>query len=233
MHNSEKCCLGNADRDFSLVFAARKEATHASLADYAANTKADLYVFQLANKFVPAGGKVLDLGCNAGNNALPLASRFEVFGVDLNADFLDCVAGAAAQLGFSKNLHLSMWDVGENGDLPWPDMDRSFGAIVATHFFSHFTSDHFIRTVHALRRYLAPGGVMITTIMKAFELELSEAESNLPPTNLGIVTHCDEVIEKAFSGMIRTADCRLLRAEELVWPLALTNHWWLVYQEPA
>jgi len=100
---------------------------------------------------LPAGGKILDAPCGAGEVCVELAkSGFSMYGADMVDDLLP---EARAVLG--GNFRRTNF----NEPLPWPD--QTFDAITSAEGFEHLENPFaFARELH---RMCKPGGILIVT----------------------------------------------------------------------
>jgi len=100
---------------------------------------------------LPAGARVLDLGCGAG---LPvagrLAERFTVTGIDISARQVELARRNVPDAAF---IHADMATV----ELP----PASFDAIVAFFSIIHVPRDDHRTVYQAIGRWLAPGGLLV------------------------------------------------------------------------
>lgn len=103
---------------------------------------------------LPSGGRVLDLGCGAGE---PIArwlieNGFRVIGIDLSA----------AMLAIARRR----WPKGDwrQADMRRLDLGERFDGILGWDSFFHLTPDDQRATIPVLARHLAPGGVLLLTV---------------------------------------------------------------------
>lgn len=118
-------------------------------------TEVDLIESSLA---LPAGGRVLDLGCGYGRHTVPLARRgYEMVGLDLSLDLLQNALRRAQAKGASiKFVHGDMRDLGFDGVF-----DGAFSFNTAFGYFSEPENLMVLRGVH---KALKPGGRFLIDI---------------------------------------------------------------------
>ena len=103
--------------------------------------------------------KILDLGCGAGRNLIPLLqSGFEVSGLDLAPDGLKIIRKKAKQEKLKTDLKLgNIYD-----RLPYAD--NSFDAIISVQVLQHGTEKQILTAIEEIKRILKPGGVVFITL---------------------------------------------------------------------
>lgn len=103
---------------------------------------------------LPKGGKVLDLGCGAGEPIASwlIAEGFALTGVDFSEAML--------------NIARERWPTGDwrVGDMRTLDLDEGFDGIVAWNSFFHLTKEEQRSTLPRLAAHLRKGGALITTV---------------------------------------------------------------------
>ncbi|MFB6634494.1 class I SAM-dependent methyltransferase [Streptomyces sp. NPDC056362] len=123
---------------------------------------------------LPAGGKVLDLGCGPGRNALHLASAgFHVTGVDLSPTAVAWAEERAAATG-AENVRFLC------ADAFTAPLDGPYDLIHDSGCFHHLPPHRRVSYLALLDRALAPGGHLALTAFAAGEggmgSELPDAE---------------------------------------------------------
>lgn len=218
----------------------------------------DGYLGHILEKHIQPGDTILELGCNGGNNAVPLASKYKVFGVDTEKSVIDKLAGQAESKKLKGKLEVKQWDFAENGDTPWPEMKGKFKAIYAVHVLSHLSDERFIQTMQKMKDQLAPGGVIVFTNLQTkkknelhelyLKLQLMYSQNpnyegaemlSLPfdtwKLQSGFTPHSDQVLDQAMEGLTKVSTlCRPFADNEIVgWGLPKKWLSWQVYQKPA
>jgi cyclopropane fatty-acyl-phospholipid synthase-like methyltransferase len=108
---------------------------------------------------VPAGRRVLELGCGAGVPAtVELARHYHVTGVDLSREQL---RRARQNVPQARLIH---------GDMATLDLPETFDAVVALYSVTHLPRDEQPALFRRVRSWLDPGGVFVVTLA-AFETE--------------------------------------------------------------
>jgi 2-polyprenyl-3-methyl-5-hydroxy-6-metoxy-1,4-benzoquinol methylase len=106
-------------------------------------------------RYVPAGGKILDYGCGRGLISCALASKgFEVHGVDISNEPLDIAKKLADELHCRVSFHLI-----DDGKLPFQDI--SFDLVLSHWAFHEIDQDHQLKVVTELYRVLKVGGYVL------------------------------------------------------------------------
>ncbi|MFF0477190.1 class I SAM-dependent methyltransferase [Streptomyces sp. NPDC004284] len=112
---------------------------------------------------LPAGGKVLDLGCGPGRNALYLASAgYEVTGVDLSPTAVAWAEERAREKG-AENVRFLC------GDAFTAALDGPYDLVYDSGCFHHLPPHRRISYLALLDRVLAPGGHFALTSFAAGE----------------------------------------------------------------
>jgi SAM-dependent methyltransferase len=103
---------------------------------------------------LPKGGRVLDLGCGAGEpiSAWLIAEGFQLTGVDFAENML-AIARARWPDGD--------WRV---GDMRALDIPEQFDGMIAWNSFFHLTPDEQRATLPRLAKLLRPGGLLMVTV---------------------------------------------------------------------
>jgi len=123
----------------------------------------DIYLFdQLLRGRITTGMRVLDAGCGSGRNLVFLMrERFEVWGMDVNAEAIARLRQLAARL--APTLGASRFQVGPVESMP--HADGSMDAVISSAVL-HFARDdaHWRAMVHEMWRVLAPGGILFARL---------------------------------------------------------------------
>jgi SAM-dependent methyltransferase len=100
----------------------------ATVAGFARSSPNQVLVrFAQAHRQRIGGGRLLDLGCGAGRNAVPLAREgWEVLGTDLSWPMLRAAAKRADEEGLGRRVHLALAPMDSV-----PAADRGFDLVVA------------------------------------------------------------------------------------------------------
>ena len=102
---------------------------------------------------VPAGGRVLELGCGAGVPAtVELARHYEVTGVDLSREQL---SRARENVPHARLIR---------GDMATLDLPETFDAVVAFYSVTHLPRDEQPELFRRVRSWLEPGGMFVATL---------------------------------------------------------------------
>ena len=102
---------------------------------------------------LPAGAKVLDLGCGNGSKTARLADRFDVTGVDLSEQQLRIARAAAPEGSF---VHADFTEV----DLPPGELD----AVTALYSIVHVPRDEQVALFARILGWLKPGGLFLASL---------------------------------------------------------------------
>ncbi len=102
---------------------------------------------------LPAGSRVLDLGCGSGRALKPLAERFRVTGVDISQRQLALAERNApeAELILADMTRL------------WQPAGR-FGAVTAFYSITHVPRQLHAGLFGSIARWLAPGGIFVASL---------------------------------------------------------------------
>jgi ubiquinone/menaquinone biosynthesis C-methylase UbiE len=103
---------------------------------------------------LPAGGRVLDLGCGPGvPSTRVLAERFEVVGIDISEAQIESARALVPKATFIHGDFAEM-------DLP----DASLTGVVALYSVSHIPREDHARLFARIARWLVPGGLFLATL---------------------------------------------------------------------
>ena len=104
--------------------------------------------------FVPEGGRILDLGCGAGEPVAGylIEGGYAVTGVDFSDAMLDLARNRFPQ---------ARWI---NADMRTLGLDERFDAIVGWDSFFHLTRDEQRALIPLLAQHLSPGGAVLLTV---------------------------------------------------------------------
>jgi SAM-dependent methyltransferase len=192
----------------------------------------DSHILDVVQMSANPGEAVVELGCNAGNNLLPLAERgYRAYGVDLCKDALNTLKEDAKKLGIQDKTHVEQWDFAEAGSLPpkWDHLKGKVKALFAVHVLSHLSGSCLEKTMQGLQQYLAPGGVIIASIIAP-----SGAPRSQYHLNSGYAEHDDQTLNRAFKGLqkVMPFSRRFERGKDsLTWTLPFKRLHWVVYQK--
>jgi SAM-dependent methyltransferase len=112
---------------------------------------------------VRTGGPVLEIGCGTGRVLIPTARRgFEIVGLDLSRRMLDICREKLRDEPDDVSSRVEL----VHGDMRDFDLGRSFALVTAPFRpFQHLvTVDDQIRCLHAVRRHIADGGLLVLDI---------------------------------------------------------------------
>ena len=130
--------------------------------DDAASLARDLALLEpvLAWPGLPAGGRLLELGCGAGNVALHMARRgWDVHGIDISPTAIDWAREHAAQQGVDARFDVA--DVVSLAGLA----DSHFDLVLDGHCLHCIIGTDRSRVLAAVQRVLKPGGVLLVRTM--------------------------------------------------------------------
>lgn len=116
------------------------------------------YVHSLIQKYAPAAGSVLDLGCGTGRHDFELAeSGYQIAGVDVSEEML---AAANFRLTSRKLPHMLAF---HRGDIRTVRLNQTFDVVISLfHVMSYQTSNDDLRAAFATAKaHLRPGGLFI------------------------------------------------------------------------
>jgi ubiquinone/menaquinone biosynthesis C-methylase UbiE len=110
------------------------------------------FVDELADR-LPAGARVLDLGCGNGAKISRLAARFEVVGVDISERQLELARAAVPGASFIQEDFAEL-------DVP----AESFDAVTALYSIVHVPRDEQPELLGRIMRWLKPGGLFLASM---------------------------------------------------------------------
>lgn len=230
---------GNASRQYPELLQAN---SHRGTQDYvtlSSRQKQDSFLHEMLGRYVKGDGPILEIGCNRGNNLIPLSKKYKTFGLELQAPLLEELANKAAQQGLKHNIQTAVWDFAEDGTLPpeWDHLKGKLKGIYAVHVISHLSTQNMQNAfINLCRNYLAPGGVVILT-----NTEPASPENRSRNFNRGTTSHTAGEIKNAFPGFLlksytpyqnedRHFNTLISNPERLRSVLSRT-YWW-VFQKP-
>jgi SAM-dependent methyltransferase len=130
----------------------------------------DIYLFdQLLKGRIAPGARILDAGCGYGRNLVYLLrQRFEVYGVDTDADSIAAVRGLAAVL--QPRLSAENFRVEAIEEMTFPD---AFFDVVVCNAVLHFSRNdvHFGTQMRELWRVLRPGSVFFCRLASTIGMD--------------------------------------------------------------
>jgi SAM-dependent methyltransferase len=103
--------------------------------------------------------RVLDLGCGAGRNLVPLARMgFDMHGLDIANEGLRQTRVVLKQEGLCAGLKM--------GDIfkKLPYQDDFFGAIISVQVLNHNTEGRILDAIHEIVRVIRPGGIAFVSL---------------------------------------------------------------------
>lgn len=235
---------GNKDRNYAEL-RSNQQTDHATSDYFSSRTIADSHIDKVLKSFLNKDDIVLEIGCNRGNNLLPLGHKYRAYGLDLEKHFVDDVNSEAQSQGLGGRVQASQWDIAEDGSLPpeWPDLKGKCKAIYAVHTLSHFSDSGLKDIVQKLKPYLAPGGVFITTIIDPETKANADPEyrnwynmlkNYMTDINGGFQSHKKSVVNDAFKDfhMLKEYSRPFEDGELQLWKLPQSRLRWAVYQLP-
>ncbi|MFI1660318.1 class I SAM-dependent methyltransferase [Streptomyces sp. NPDC020472] len=151
---------------------------------------------------LPAGGRVLDLGCGPGRNALHLASLgFDVTAVDLSPTAIAWAGERAAEAG-AENIRFVC------GDAFTAALDGPYDLVYDSGCFHHLPPHRRVSYLALLDRALAPGGHFALTAFAAGEggmgSELPDADFYREGGLHGGLAYTDASLRTIFGGPTET-----------------------------
>lgn len=227
----------------------KKHADHRSIAysRFASREASDDYLSHVLGRFLKKDDTILEIGCNSGNNLLALGKQYKMYGLDLDGKLVNQLNASAQAQGLEKRVKSAQCDIVEDQPLPsnWPDLKGKCKAIYAVHTLSHFSDDGLKKLVQKLKPYLAPGGVVMVTIIdpeaqaissrkQTGLLKIVQEVKGRPAIAGGLESHDSSVVSEAFK------DFRLVKAYSRPFESGELKHWrlpesrlrWAVYQLP-
>ncbi len=226
-----------------------------SYSDIASRRSGDAYLQEILQRILPTNkrqanqtgvGPLVELGCNRGNNLIPLAKMgYDLYGVDLDEDLLKDLARNISNSPYEDRVQLAQWDFGEKGDLPWQgEINRAnpkglnllgkVKAFYSVHVLSHFSSEGLQRTIQGLKHFLAPGGYFIATVIQKSGPEFLSFLSPDQRVRSGFVEHTPLDMAMAFQGLEETSYSRPFKKGELdKWKLPEEKLHWRVFRKPV
>lgn len=173
------------------------------------------FVADLASR-LPAGARVLDLGCGNGTKTAVLADRFEVTGVDVSERQL---ALARAAVPDARFVHTDFTEL----DFP----AESFDAVTALYSIVHVPREEHPALLGRIRSWLKPGGHFLACMSHVGGPDRFEEW-------LGVEMFFSGFDAETNGRIVREAGFELL-AEEVVWmrePEGETAFFWVLARSP-
>jgi len=102
--------------------------------------------------------RVLDLGCGAGRNLVPLAESFDAYGTDLSKEGLKLAKEALDKKG--RKATLKQADM--FGKLPFKD--GFFDGLVCVQALQHGKKGQIMKAIGEIKRVLSPNGLVFVTL---------------------------------------------------------------------
>ncbi|HEY7706300.1 MAG TPA: class I SAM-dependent methyltransferase [Gaiellaceae bacterium] len=174
------------------------------------------FVDELAAR-LPAGGRVLDLGCGNGEKIARLVDRFELVAVDLSEEQLR-LARPRLPGAFVVNGDFSKLDVA----------DQSFDAVTALYSIVHVPRNEHRDLFARIERWLKPGGLFLAALSHVGGEDRTDEW-------LGVEMFFSGFDAKTNRGLVREAGFELV-LDELVWmqePEGEAAFLWVLARKPA
>jgi cyclopropane fatty-acyl-phospholipid synthase-like methyltransferase len=188
---------GNATRQYPELFQNNLNRGTQDYVTLSSRQTADTFLHKTLAQYV-SDGPILEIGCNRGNNLIPLSKKYKVYGLELQADLLKELAHKAAKQNLEHNIQTAVWDFAEDGTLPpeWDHLKGKLKGIYAVHVISHLGTENMQKAfIRLCNTYLAPGGIVILTNTEPLNLEKRSKNYNR-----GTASHTAEEIKNAFPG---------------------------------
>ncbi|MFQ6028986.1 MAG: class I SAM-dependent methyltransferase [Dehalococcoidia bacterium] len=146
--------FGNSSKNWDAVYGDRRDVNAVRIRER--QRRILQYVDQLN---LPAGSRVLDLGCGAGRASVELLQRgFDLEGVDISEDMVNLARQNAEQAGFTGSFN---FQVGDAENLPFED--SSFDLIVSIGMLGVGPVTWGRSVMAELHRIVKPGGHVALT----------------------------------------------------------------------
>ncbi len=199
----------------------------------------DQHVQYVVKHFSSKGDAVLELGCHTGNNLISLAIEGrQAFGIDISEKPLEKLKDQVNACKLEDRVTVARYDFAESGDMPpeWGSKEGKFKAIYAVHTLSHLSPEKLIETMQAMQTYLAPGGIILASIIKPKEGSRFDTMPDIRANGYGGNIHSDSVLEEAFKGLEPVTEFSRAFSETkgdvLKWALPADQIEWRVYKKP-
>ncbi len=107
---------------------------------------------------VPHSGRLLEIGCGAGNHLLPLMPQFELAGIDISPTAIEWAKQRAQEAGVAADVR-----TGDVRELPWDD--ATFDVVRDGHLLHCVIGPDRAKVLAEARRVLKPGGTFMVFTM--------------------------------------------------------------------